>query len=147
MTSCTSVDLPEPETPVTATIMSSGIVDVDVLQVVRLRAQERGRRAWDSTLRRLLTYARSCRSPRRYCAVSDVAAVGDQLLVGAFEDDAAAVLARARAQVDDVVGRAHHVRIVLHHHDRVAEIAQFCRIRISRAVSRLCRPMEGSSRT
>ena len=36
----------------------------------------------------------------------------------------AAVLARARAQIDDVVRRPHHVRIVLHHQDRVAQIAQ-----------------------
>ena len=43
----------------------------------------------------------------------------------AFEDDVPAVFARARTQIDDVVRRAHHVRIVLHHHDRVAQIAQF----------------------
>ena len=35
------------------------------------------------------------------------------------------MLARARAQVDDVVGGAHHVGIVLHHHDGVAQFAQF----------------------
>ena len=39
ITSCTSVDLPDPETPVTATIMPSGIFHVDILQVVRARAQ------------------------------------------------------------------------------------------------------------
>ena len=49
----------------------------------------------------------------------------EQLGHGPFEDDVAAVLARAGAEVDDVVGGAHHVGIVLHHHDRVAEIAQF----------------------
>ena len=36
----------------------------------------------------------------------------------------AAVLARARPQIHDVVGRAHHVRIVLHHQDGVAQLAQ-----------------------
>ena len=45
---------------------------------------------------------------------------------GAFEDDAAAVFAGAGAEVDDVVGGAHHVGIVLHHHDGVAQVAQLC---------------------
>ncbi len=35
------------------------------------------------------------------------------------------MLAGAGAQIDDVVGGAHHVGIVLHHHDGVAEVAQF----------------------
>ena len=34
MTSCTSVDLPDPLTPVTHVSVPSGNVDVDVLQVV-----------------------------------------------------------------------------------------------------------------
>ena len=42
-----------------------------------------------------------------------------------FEDDLAAEFARARTQVHDVVGGAHHVGIVLHHHDGVAQSAQF----------------------
>ena len=43
----------------------------------------------------------------------------------AFEHDLAAVLARAGAQIHDVVRGAHHVGVVLDHHDRVAEPAQF----------------------
>ncbi len=35
-----------------------------------------------------------------------------------------AVLACAGPQVEDVVRRSHHFRIVLHHQDRVAQIAQ-----------------------
>ena len=35
-----------------------------------------------------------------------------------------AELARAGAHIDDVVGGAHHVGIVLHNHDGVAEVAQ-----------------------
>ena len=42
----------------------------------------------------------------------------------ALRDDLAAVLARARAQVDEPVGRAHHLLVVLDDEHRVAEVAQ-----------------------
>ncbi len=42
----------------------------------------------------------------------------------AVEHDLAALLARARAHVDQAVGREHHSRVVLHHHQRVAGVAQ-----------------------
>ena len=41
-----------------------------------------------------------------------------------FGDDVPAVLARARAHVDDPVGAAHHLLVVLHHEHGVAEVAQ-----------------------
>ena len=44
-TSCTSVDLPEPLTPVTQTKSPSGISTIDVLQVVLARAEHRSRRS------------------------------------------------------------------------------------------------------
>ena len=56
--------------------------------------------------------------------MSDVSPSCHQLRERSFEDDAPAVFARARTQIDDVIGGAHHVRIVLHHHDRVAQVAQ-----------------------
>ena len=43
---------------------------------------------------------------------------------GAFGDDVAAVLARARPHVDELVGRAHHLLVVLDHEHGVAEVAQ-----------------------
>ena len=58
---------------------------------------------------------------------------GDGLLVGeqaapaghgAGVDDGAAVLPRPRADVDHVVGRADGLLVVLHHDDRVAQVAQ-----------------------
>ena len=51
-------------------------------------------------------------------------AVRDQLIESSLEDDFAASLARARTEIDDVVGRANHLRIVLDDQDRVAQIAQ-----------------------
>ncbi len=59
----------------------------------------------------------------------------------------AAKLPRTRPQIEQIVGGAQHVGIVLHHHDGVAQVAQLfqnvdqpCRIRV-------CKPMEGSSNT
>ena len=47
-----------------------------------------------------------------------------QVLRRAVKHDLAAALARPRAHVDDAVGRPHHRRVMLHHHQRVASIAQ-----------------------
>ncbi len=52
-------------------------------------------------------------------------AVGDQGGEVAFEDDAAAQFAGAGPEVDDVVGGPHHVGIVFHDDNGVAEVAQF----------------------
>ena len=41
-----------------------------------------------------------------------------------FGDDFTAELARGRAHVDKVVGGLHHLHVVFHHHERVAEVAQ-----------------------
>ena len=54
-----------------------------------------------------------------------VVAIGEQPFESALVDDVAAVLARARPQIQQVIGGAHHFRIVLHHHDGVAQLAQF----------------------
>jgi hypothetical protein len=42
----------------------------------------------------------------------------------AVEDDVAAALARAGADVEQAVGGEHHLRVVLDHHQRVAGVAQ-----------------------
>jgi hypothetical protein len=61
--------------------------------------------------------------PDRYCPVSD-SLVGEQLLDGAAVHDLAAVLAGARADVDDPVGGADGVLVVLDDDQRVAQVAQ-----------------------
>ncbi len=43
---------------------------------------------------------------------------------GAVEHDLPAALARTRSHVDHAVGRQHHGRVVFHHHQRIARIAQ-----------------------
>ena len=86
-------------------------------------------------------------SPRRYRAVSEALSVSKSLEV-AFVDDLAAELARRRADVQDVIGGAHHLRVVLDDEHCVADVAQVVQAaRISRSLSRGCRPMEGSSST
>ena len=50
--------------------------------------------------------------------------LGEQLLQRALDDDLAAVLPRARADVDDVVGDADGLLVVLDDDHGVAEVAQ-----------------------
>ena len=71
ITSCTSVDLPEPLTPVTQVSMFSGISTSMPFRLCS--AAPRTRRAWlfGSRLRRAAGIG-IARSPRRYFAVSDV---------------------------------------------------------------------------
>ena len=65
-----------------------------------------------------------------------------------LEDHVAAVLAGAGPEVDDVVGRADRLLVVLDDDDRVAEIAQPREASPSSArLSRWCRPIDGSSST
>ena len=61
----------------------------------------------------------------------------------ALRDDVPAVLARARAHVDQVVGRAHHLLVVLDHEHGVAEVAQPLEGRDQLAVVALVEPDRG----
>ena len=115
----TSVDLPEPETPVTQVKQPTG------------KATSMSRRL---CMRAPRTVNHS--SGRRRCpgvcdaAVAGEEAPGQRLGAGGDErrrplgDDPAAVLAGARPHVDDVVGRAHRLFVVLDDDHRVAEVAQ-----------------------
>ena len=119
--SLTSVDLPEPETPVTATNSPSGNDDVDVAQVVLAGAVHgqlaaRGARAADG-------------GDRDLAAAGEVLAghrVGVRQQVGdaAAVHDLAAVLAGARADVDDPVGDPDGVLVVLDDDQGVAEVLE-----------------------
>ena len=98
-------------------------LDVDVLQVVRARAEKAHHAALGSTGRRARG-AETLQLAAQVAGGERAVAVGHQRGQRAFEDDVAAVFAGAGAEVHDVVGGAHHVGIVLHHHDGVAEVAQ-----------------------
>ena len=95
-------------------------VDVDVLQVVH--PTRRGRRTLPRSSARRSGIAIS-RLPERNCPVTDFA-FRSTCLRRALGDDVPAVHAGARAHVDQVVGRAHHLLVVLDHEHRVAEVAQ-----------------------
>ena len=119
--SLTSVDLPEPDTPVTAMKQPSGNAT--------------------STSRRLCSLAPLTTISRPWTACAGVAGTGidspagqvragQRLLAGQQvchrpgDDDLAAVLARAGADVDHPVGGADGVLVVLDHDQRVAQVAQ-----------------------
>ena len=113
-----SVDLPEPETPVTQVSKPDRQIERDVLQIVAVRLDDAqtplvGRRALgpDSSMLRV---------PDRYWPVIEVRVVL-HLLRRAFGDHHAAVHARARTHVDHVVGHADHVLVVLDDDHRIAD--------------------------
>jgi hypothetical protein len=77
----------------------------------------------------------------------DGVGVGGDFGDRAFGEDVAAEFARAGAEVEEMVGGADDVGVVLDDEDGVAEVAQLFEDADERAVSREWRPMEGSSRT
>ena len=116
----TSVDLPEPDTPVTATKLPSGI---STSMFVRLCS----RAPWMTSCSPVP--GGGARRHRDRLAPGEVLA-GDRLLDlvdalhGAAVDDGAAVLAGARADVDDPVALADRLLVVLDDDHGVAEVAQ-----------------------
>ena len=119
--SLTSVDLPEPDTPVTATKQPSGKSTSMFLQVVLAGAPDR-----EPLVARLAAHARApgcVRLPDRYWPVIDALFLSSPLTVPGV-DDVAAVLAGAGADVDHVVGDPDRLLVVLDDEHGVAEVAQ-----------------------
>ena len=143
--SVTSVDFPDPDTPVTAT--NSAERERRPRGLLRLcwRApQTRSARSAVATRRR---------ARHRDAQLAAQVARGERIAVAqdriepAHRDDLAPVAPRPRTQVDDVVGGADRLLVVLDHQHRVAEVAQLAQASSSRrALSRWCSPIEGSSR-
>ena len=95
-------------------------MDGDVLEVVFRRAGEREERRGASGGRH------STIRPFDHSIISQILpcqALGlEKALEVALVHDLAAFAARAGAEIDDVVGRAHHLRVMLDDHDRVAAV-------------------------
>jgi hypothetical protein len=119
-TSWTSVDLPEPLTPVTQTRRCSGNLDRDVLQVVLAHAlQHQARRVRRTSAGKPMP---DLLAPAQVGAGQRVGAA--QVLRACRRTRSARRAPGPRAHVDHAVGRQHHGRVVLDHHQRVAGIAQ-----------------------
>src|SRR5581483_7494099 len=94
-------------------------LDVDALQVVLRRA------AYDEAAALLVAALRDGDGARvREELPRRGAAVARDLRRRPFGDDLAAMYAGAWAHVDQPVRAAHHLLVVLHDHDRVADVAQ-----------------------
>ena len=119
ITSLTSVDLPLPLTPVTQANTPSGKSTSRPWMLLAFafltRSHERGVRRCERDRDEL--------PPSRYAPVSD-AGLRDDSSSGPTVRMRAALGAGARADVDDHVGLAHRVLVVLDHDQRVAEVAQ-----------------------
>ena len=118
-----SVLLPLPDTPVTQVKVPSGMLAVTFCRLFSLGALDRqpaaalgGRLAPDLGHRDL--------AEAREILAGEAGAVAHHVLGRALGDDVAAVRAGARAHVDQMVGGADRVLVVLDHQHRVAEVAQ-----------------------
>jgi hypothetical protein len=119
--SLTSVDLPDPDTPVTATRLPSGNVTVTLSRLCSFAPTTVTVRplSWAAYLRR-----RDLAATREVLA-GDRVGVGQQVGLTVPEcTTCAAVLPRSRADVDDPVGGGDGVLVVLDDDERVAEVAQ-----------------------
>ena len=145
-TSRASVDLPDPDTPVTTVSRPSGTRDVDLAQVVQRRALDHERRRL-RRVPRAAARADAQRVARGSGPVTDSgAAISRRARAGA--DDVAAARARAGAEVDHVIGAPDRVLVVLDDQQRVALRARAASsVSSSIALSRGCRPIVGSSST
>ena len=106
----------------TATNSAERNVDREVPQVVRAGADDRAAGA----LGRRLAPSAGHRHPQLAAEIPPGERLGmpQDVLDGAFGDHFAAEAPRARAEVDDVVGRRDRLGVVLDDDHRVAEIAQ-----------------------
>ena len=110
--------MPEPETPVTATNLPTGNSTSMPFRLCWRAPTTRNCRALGAPLRdRDLALAGEELARDRRRVLLDLRA-------GALGDDVPAVLARARPHVDEPVGAAHHLLVVLDDEHGVAEVAQ-----------------------
>ncbi len=135
-----SVDLPEPDTPVTQVNSPSGMCARHVRQVVAARAD-------DADLARGVGPHAQAR--QRDAALAGEILPGDRLGIrldirrGSLRDQLAAVHAGAGTQVHHVVGLAYRLLVVLDHDHRVAEVAQLLERREQPAVVALMQSDRG----
>ena len=118
--SFTSVDFPEPETPVTTVITPSGNVTSRFLRLFSLAPR--------IVIAAPLCWRRSgrisiCTLPEMYAPVSESGLAHD-FFRRAVGHQPAAVAARAGAKIDHVIGAADGFFVVLHDQHGVAQIAQ-----------------------
>ncbi len=118
--SFTSVDLPEPDTPVTHTKQPSGI---STSMSCRLCSRAPRMRSWSSPGTRRACGTGIDRLPGQVLT-GERRLRAQQALERSRVDDVATVLARAGPDVDDVIGDADRVLVVLDDQHRVAQLAQ-----------------------
>ena len=117
-----SVDLPEPDTPVTQVSRPIGISRSTLLQVVAARAFESA--AISFLLRGVRLAGTAIFTPARQVLAGQRIRMRHDLLRRALRHDLAAMHARTRTDIDHIVGLANRVLVVLDHDHRVAEVAQ-----------------------
>ncbi len=115
-----SVDFPEPETPVIRIKVPRGNADIDIFEIVGVRAKDRQRGAIRSAA---LGRNGNVRTPGEILA-GERARIRSNFGGRADGHEFAAGFARARAEIHDVIGAPHGFFVVLDDENRVAQIAQ-----------------------
>ena len=124
-TSWTSVDLPEPLTPVTTVSVLSGMLTSMSLRLCSVAPSSRIFCPFPAAAPSATGMASSW---RRYFD-GQRSRLAHQAVERAGEHDAPALLAGPEAQIDDVVGDLDHVGVVLDDDDRVALVAKLTKDR------------------
>ena len=138
----TSELFPEPETPVTQTNSPSGNAASIALQVVMPRSLDRQ----ESAVRYLALLGNRDRLGSREIRPGQALRRAGQVSDRPLGDHLAPLDAGARAEVDEMVGRAHRVFVVLDDDNRVALMRKPLQGCQQPVVVRGCRPIDGSSR-
>src|SRR5258708_6440122 len=116
-----SVDLPEPETPVTHTNRPTGSARSIFLRLFPRAPRSRNTRVLSK--RRRVSGSAISSAPERYCPVREAGVFGSSA-GGAPATPPPPGLARSRSHVEHVIGRVDRLFVVLDHDDGVAEVAQ-----------------------
>jgi len=140
--SINSVDLPPPETPVTQVNSPSGISAEIFLRLLPRALITLMVRRWFGGLRSGIS---TDSSPVRYFPVSESGLF--MMSAGCPGRPYGRHACRRRADVEDMIGLPDGVLVVLDYDHGIAEVAQPLQGSNSRALSRWCRPIEGSSST
>ncbi len=114
------MDLPEPLTPVTTVKRSERNHQVDILQIVDVRAEE----AQEFSVGLVAAVGDRDAEFAAEIAAGDGLRLAQHRVVGAGEKQLAAEFAGAGAEIDDRIGGFDRVGIVLDDQNRVAEVAQ-----------------------
>ena len=114
------MDLPLPETPVTANQLAQRELHIHILQIITLGATQP---QTVSIASRRLAGTSMARSPFKYWEVSVCVRSISRGVPG--KNNIPSQPTSFRPHINDIIGGEHHILVMLHHNDGVANVTQF----------------------